>query len=331
MLIPKPRKLKSGNYFIQLRIGGESVPITERTEKECVKQAQVIKAEYLAGKRKKPVEFTLGQAIDNYLSSRNKVVSPATVRTYKDYRKTRFQKVIYKKLNEIDWQSAVNDEAARVSATTVKRAWSFVRSVLKYHNLPTPGLTLPQIVEKDKPWLDPEQIPAFLKAIEGDNCEAHILLALHGLRCSEMLAVNSWDKISGGVIKVQGAIVKGENGYVEKDTNKNTSSRRNVPIMIPRLKELLNHKESTPFENLYPSTVYKHINKHCEKLGFPKVGVHGLRRSFASLCYHLKLSELEVMSLGGWNDISTMRKIYIKLSQKDKDKAQEKLIEFFAK
>ena len=68
MKVPTPRKLKSGTWFIQLRLGGESVPVSARTKTECVQQAQLIKAEYKAGKRlEKRSESTFSQNIDDYI------------------------------------------------------------------------------------------------------------------------------------------------------------------------------------------------------------------------------------------------------------------------
>lgn len=99
MKVPKPRKLKSGTWFIQLRLGGESIPVTARTEKECIKQAEFRKSEYLVGKREKkepkpetekaPEKLpTLGESIDRYISMRDAVLSPCTIRSYKIIRKT---------------------------------------------------------------------------------------------------------------------------------------------------------------------------------------------------------------------------------------------------
>lgn len=59
------------------------------------------------------------------------------------------------------------------------------------------------------------------------------------------------------------------------------------------------------------------INRICYKHGLPLVGCHGLRRSFASLGYHLKWSERSVMAIGGWSNIQTVHNLYIKLSQYD--------------
>lgn len=66
-----------------------------------------------------------------------------------------------------------------------------------------------------------------------------------------------------------------------------------------------------------PNTIYNSTNRACRKAGLPEIGAHGLRRSFASLAYHLNLPEEITMRAGGWSDIYTMRKIYTKVSEKD--------------
>ena len=47
MKVPEPRKLKSGTWFIQMRLGGESIPVSAPTRTECIKQAEKIKADHL--------------------------------------------------------------------------------------------------------------------------------------------------------------------------------------------------------------------------------------------------------------------------------------------
>jgi hypothetical protein len=51
MKVPEPRKLKSGTWFIQMRLGGESVPVSAATRTECIRQAEKIKADYRNGKK----------------------------------------------------------------------------------------------------------------------------------------------------------------------------------------------------------------------------------------------------------------------------------------
>ena len=67
------------------------------------------------------------------------------------------------------------------------------------------------------------------------------------------------------------------------------------------------------------------IKTVCQKAGLPKVGTHGLRRSFASLAFHLGMSELEVMQLGGWSDHNTLHKIYVRLAQEDRLNAENRM------
>ena len=119
MKVPKAKKQPSGAWFIQLRLGGVSIPITARTEKECTRQAQLIKAEYLTGKRQPPEPEgekypTLSEAIDLYLAARDSALSPATVRGYTRIKENRFKGLMQRSLSDItdeDYLEACNQEA----------------------------------------------------------------------------------------------------------------------------------------------------------------------------------------------------------------------------
>jgi len=337
MKIPKARRLPSGMYNIQLRLDGESISITESTKAKCEAEARYIKSQHKAGKRKKPVgaDMTLKQAIDAYIQSRDNLLSPSTIRGYDAILNNRFQNLMDKRLADINWQEACNNETVaikkkkcepaetkKISGKYLKNTWGLVSSVLKYHKLEVPTVSLPQVAKKNKAWIEPSDIHKFLDAVKGNEYEFQIILALHGLRNSEILKVDE-SKIQNGFITVSGAVVCDKDGkFVDKETNKNRSSQRIVPVLIPRLNEV----ERIP---CHPNTIRVNINRICKKIGLPEVGTHGLRRSFASLCYHLGLSERETMELGGWSDANTMREIYIHLAQKDKEKASKKLANFF--
>lgn len=337
MKVPEPKKLPSGNYFIQLRLNGKSVPITAVTAKECKKQAELIKAEYQAGRRVEGVygeKISLADAIDRYIDKRSNVLSPSTIRGYKAIKRNYFQDEMPKLIDgRINWQAAINREAKRLAPKTLRNAWLFITSVLKENNITPPNVKLPQAVPTEKQFLDPDQIRVFVAAVKGQPCEIPSLLALHSLRRSEIMAL-TWDKIDlkQNTIRVSGAAVFDANGVlVRKATNKNDSSVRTLPIMIPGLYAALEAVEdkSGLVVRCHANTLWEQINKVCEDNGLPKVGVHGLRHSFASLAYHLGLSELETMQLGGWSDTKTMRDIYTHISAKDRLKSENKIAAFF--
>lgn len=344
MKVPEPRQLPSGHWFCQLRLGGESIPVTEASRAQCLNTARLIKAEYLAGKgiqRKKPPpasSMTLRELIDTYIKKYRPVLSPATIGGYATIRDTRFKSVMDMKLRDVkDWQQVINEETQLdVAPKTVTNAWSLVCSSMRSAKLPVPEVTLPQPIKKPRPWLTSEEIRRFVAAVKGSGYEIPIFLALHGLRRSELMAL-TWDRVDlkNGVIRVEGAVVRNDAGkYVFKETNKETDSRRPVPIMIP---ELLDALKAVPKADRKGSVVtchigrpYKVINRICEREGLPLVGVHGLRHSFASLGHHVGVPEQEMQLLGGWKDAGTMHKIYEHIEAADLLRAQNAMAAFYA-
>ena len=332
--VPKPRQLKSGKWNIELKAEGWST--TESTAEECIIKAKAVRAGFLEAKKNAP-KMTVDDAVKKYIDARRGVKSPSTIRGYEGIRKNRFVEYMPRDISSVDWQSAIKKEAALCSAKTLKNAWGLVSSALAEAGAPAREVSLPQIIKQEEPWLNYEQVLKFCDAVHGEACELGALLALHSLRRSEIYALTS-DKIDlkQGIIHVEGAaVLDDENKLTQKDTNKNATSRRHIPIMIPRLKEILpvamKSSEGAPLVRGNINTLYNQINRVCRKAELPEVGVHGLRRSFASLAYHLKWSELETMQVGGWSDFQTMRKIYTKLAEKDKLKSVKKMERFFKK
>ena len=335
MNVPKPRKLSSGNYFIQLRLNGQSVPVTAPTKKECTDKARLIKSGYkVDGKIKKAAGITLHQAIDKYIASRSNTLSPSTIRNYTMVQKHRFADVMDKPIKSIkDWQYICNNESRKCSAKTLRNAWMFLVSVLREQGFEVHKISLPQIVKGDPVFLEPEQISIFVDAIKGKYCEIPALLALHSCRRSEIWGDLEIDlKIK--IIKVKGAMVLNKDNKLEKKlTNKNQQSRRDISIMIPELITAVEKKikEKKPILPQDQGHVYDQINAICRDNGLPEVGLHGLRHTFVSLAYHLQISEMYVMQTGGWSDYGTMRKIYTHFAKQDAIKSQNKMHEFFSK
>lgn len=303
-----------------MRLGGVSVPVTARSKAECIHIAELKKTQYRAGIgeiKKLPKDLTLREAMTLYINEYQKQLSPPTVKAYLSYKEHRFKGYTDKPLGSIKWQDMIDAELKEVSEKTVKNAWGLVRPSLKFVGFPTPDVKLAQVPVKELPFLLPDEIKPFCKALKGRPYEIAALLELHGLRLSEMKAL-TWDDIdlTHKVIYVRGAYVNSVDGYVDKDTNKNQTSTRPVPIMIPQLETALKgvKDKSGRVVTTHPSVLYEDIKRVCKIAGVTECGNHDLRRSFASLCFYMGIPERQIMEWGGWKDRETLHRVYIRLS-----------------
>lgn len=312
---PKYRVLADGTILGQLMVDGRRVTIKGENEAEYKARVDAYRT-HIVEIKACPERRPLAEIIRGYIDKNDGVLSPSTIRGYETLYSNRFKDYLPKEAGKIDYQKMINDEAKKVAPKTVRNGWALVTAALNDAKIPVPDVNLPAVPESNEDFLDYEQIQVFLEAIRGDPAELAALLMLHSLRMSEALRIDAREDISGDMIQVRGAVVPNkEHKLVEKKTNKTKTSARSVPIMIPRLKELL--PEEGKAVTLHPSTIRTRIEKACIKAGLPVCSPHDLRRSFASLGYHLKWMERTIMVIGGWNDINTVHKIYVKLAQKD--------------
>jgi integrase len=327
--VPKPVQQASGRWRAQLMQDGKRISISAETEQEYYIKARAIKAGMIEQKQTAP-KMTVGKAIDEYIESKDNLLSPATVKGYKSIRKNRFQKLMDRDIRSgINWQKAINDEAGGgIGAKSVRNAWSLIEAAVLAQGVELPAVTLPRKVKAERPWLDYEQIEVFLNAIKGKKCELACLLALHSLRMSEILALKH-DSLKDGIIRIRGAVVINDAGeYVYKETNKTARSRRDVPVMIPRLAEIWPAGDPQFQKH---AAINEMVGAICEKAGLPKITMHSLRHSFASLAWHLRWDMMTTCRVGGWSTPATVQGIYTHLAGQDLNESISRMKEFYEK
>ena len=80
--VPKPRQLPSGSWFGRVTVDGERCSITAASEAEYYAKAKAIKLGLIAAEKKAP-SLALGKAIDDYIESKENVLSPSTILGYR--------------------------------------------------------------------------------------------------------------------------------------------------------------------------------------------------------------------------------------------------------
>lgn len=336
MKIPEPRRLPSGSYFIRLRLGGKDFPITRATARECRQEAQLIKAEHRANMKKEvKIDLTPSQCIDKYLAARKNTLSPLTIRYYRTVQKHRFQAIMDKPVSSVsDWQAIINAEAEKYCAKTLHIGYDALKTAIKAAT----GVYLPHVtygveVPNERPFLTPEEIPLFVAEVSPTKYAVPLLLALSSMRISEIHALD-WANIPDDpkFIRVRGSVVLDENNdYKAKPENKNSTSTRNVPVLIPELSAAIkrDRKPSGPVMPCSQNNLREACKRICKRAGVTEVTPHGLRHSFASLAYHLRMPEKIAMEIGGWKDEETMRKIYTHVAQYDIQRYQDAIGDFY--
>lgn len=333
---PTPKKLKSGNWNVLLRLGGENISITRSTKEECKREAREIKTEYLNGKRQRistdAKQMTLREVQERYVEKYKSALSPSTVRSYTIYYQQRFKDYQNKKLPDITWQEMINKELEEVSQKTVKNAWGLVRPALEEMKYPIPEVKLAAVPVNEIPFLQPEEIKPFCAAVKVRSYEIPALLELHGLRLSEVRGLD-WKNVDlvNDTITIKESRVRGINGDVNKNTNKNQTSSRTIPIMIPQLHDALDAVENKTglVAKIGANTLLDDVKRACKRANITEVTNHGLRHSFASLCFYLKIQDRQIQEWGGWKDKAVLHKIYIRLTAKGQSEAQKSFTKFF--
>lgn len=331
--VPEAEKLPSGSYRCRVMVNGQKKSFTAPTKREAEQAALEYKIGLLAEENEKP-EITIRKAIDEYLTLKSGVLSPASVRGHRIKQRCYLQGIMdtpLSKLSAAAIQQEINSE--KCSPKTIRETWALIRPALKRYGV-SYDVSLPAVQSDEHAFLSADEIPIFLKEAEGSKYEIAFLLALHSLRVSEILGLR-WENVDlkKQSITVRGATLFDENNkLVNKPTNKNRSSRRTIPIMIPRLFQLLSDAERTSEFVVIanPNSIRASANKICRKANLPEVGTHGLRHSFCSLAYKLGISEKVTMQLGGWSDYGTMRKIYTHIAQADISDSVQQIKNFFA-
>lgn len=340
-LRPKPTLLASGAWRCQVMVAGRRVSVTGETPEEANAAALAMKAGLLEkAERESPERITLYDAITKYIEDRRSVLSPSTVRSYKETQRNRIQALLQMRVADItenDLQIAISAEAkAGRAAKTIKNDITLAVSVLSlYRPINTKRLKYPQRIKKEHAYLDTAEIIALISACEGDKAEIPILLALWlGLRRSEILGL-CWDTIDfkGRKIRIQRALVRDDHGtYAIKDYTKNESSRRTVDCpsyILDKLAAYPGDREGRIFKTNDTSFIYDRLKIICDREGITFPGVHGLRHTNATVMLSLGIMDKYAMARGGWSTDYTMKNVYQHLFSEDKQNADAAINNFF--
>lgn len=336
----KPTKLPSGSWRIQVYLGkdkdGKKIyqSVTRLDKNDCIIEASQIARHHHETERD-PKSMTLGEAIDKYISLKDGILSPSTIRNYKSMRENHFQTIIETPLSKISKnvaQMAINEESKQYSPKTVKNAYRLLTAVMNQFASGLPSITLKETEEREVNTMNQDEIRTLVTALRGDKSEVPLLLALFlGLRRSEIMALEHTDyDQETKKLSISKAKVPNKDGEYVVKTTKTRKGRRKIsvpPYLAAKLESCIERGE--PFYNVAPERPYKRLQQLCEKYNLPKMSMHDLRHQNASIMLALGIPDKYAMERGGWSSNTVMKNIYQHTMDEERAAADEKMEGFF--
>lgn len=303
----KSKKLSSGNYRVQKQINGKRISMTfdHKPTKAEIEAEIAHRLGYYNGK------LTFEAAINNYIDARTNILSPATIRGYRQIVNMISDNLKMRCLDDItnlEIQKEINSYAGKVSPKTVKNRYALISSVFaEFRPDFVLRVNLPMMIRKEPYIPTNDEIRMLLSEAEGTQYKTALLLGCCGLRRGEICALDMKDIDFGNrIVSVNKDTVLDEfNNWVVK-TPKTAQSVRNVYVPESVI-------ESIRQNGLYrknPHNITEWMHKKQDKLGIPHFSLHKLRHYFVSAAHEKGLSDASIMQAGGWAAPNVMIKHY---------------------
>ena len=316
--VPKPKQLKSGDWYSQVMLDGVRHTVKASTEAEYYAQARALKAGLLGSKRHVD-NITVSDAITKYISSRRNRLQARTIEQYEYIRDKRFQELMKMPIGDVT-SAAIDaaieaelDKPSRKGGTikpkTVIDAYNLVSTCLhKYVKGIDIDVTLPELQRSLVVVVPPEDI---YPVIKDTDIELPCLLAMWlGMSMSEIRGLTKSKSIFGNKLYLVESVVDLRSGPLRKEAAKEEDRKRvyDIPAYI---KTLIDKVDGDVIEPRSGHAVYMRFQKVLEGSGLPKMKFHALRHVNASVMAEESIPTVVAQARGGWKTDATMKKVYI--------------------
>lgn len=312
-LKPKPQELPSGQWRCQVTVGGKRLSFTDDDPVIAHDNAVAARAGYLQKSQAGPT-MKLGSALDLYIERKEAVLSPTTIRAYRQIRRLVWEEIENSRLCDIhseDAQRVINAYLKTHSVKSAKNAAGLLSAAVSmFSPEKVIRIEFPQRLKPDIRIPTTEDIAKVLAEVKGRREELPIMLGAYlGLRMSEIRGL-TWDCIEGGRLHVKQAKVYCDSGDVVKAT-KTYSSDRWLTVPAP-IKTLL---DATPRRGEYIVTlgarqIYGRFSAACERAGVQHYRFHDLRHYNASVMLSMGVPDKYAMERMGHATNNMLKTVY---------------------
>jgi len=310
------KKLPSGSWRCRIYAGKENgKDVYKSFTAPTKKEAEFLATQFMMDKDKKKAQKSQNLFRDElakYISKKEPVLSPATIRGYKNIEKmlsqnyTDFYNLKLSDIEQDHVQDVINDLAKTKSPKTVRNYHGLISAVIG-SNLKL-STTMPQTVQPDLYIPTDEEIKALVTTVKDTELEIPVLLgAFCMMRRGEICALNAKKDISGNIIHVHHSLVLGPDKQWHLKPPKTVTSDRYIEapqFVIDRIKEV-GH-----ITTLNPHSITVMFERVLERNNIPHFRFHDLRHYSASIRHALGIPDAYIMADGGWGSDKVLKAIY---------------------
>ena len=337
----KAKKLPSGNWrALAFYVDGRTKrrkSFTAPTKKEAEIAAAMFVMEHLSSKS--AGTMTLGQAMEAYIELKKGVLSPSTVRGYRNIVNSRFTGCQDKQLASItndDLQREINIDARKVKYKTLKNGVGFLSAVMKQYRPDFRlDVALPQRDKKEANIPTDEEVNTLLKFAYKNDKEVYkaiILAAYAGLRRGEITALQ-WEDIDFDkkVIHITKAMALDADNEWQLKKPKSYSGYRDVPLLSVAAEALLPFQGEGNVLTISGNRLTGHYASIARRLDMTHFTFHNLRHYYASVMLALGIPDKYAMELMGHSTTHMLKTVYQHTIDSKKKESVELLDGYFTR
>lgn len=310
----KAKKLPSGNW--RARVYSHTTPdgkkhyesFTASTKQE----AEMLAAKFANNRTPENIfDLTLAQAVDKYIESKTNVLSPSTIRGYRQIQKTYFNDIGKKKvkrLTSLDLQYFISGLSSSLSPKTIKNIYGLITSsVALFSPEKSFNVTLPTKVNKVSESPSDEQIMALYDNADEWLKKCIALGAFGGIRRGEIASLKFKD-IQGESLYIHSDFVLDEhNNWIYKEIPKTAKSVRAVKLPKEIIDMLSSGRPEEFVLKINPDKISKGFTRLKKKMGI-EIRFHDLRHYYASIGVVIGIPDIYMADFGGWTHNSPVLK-----------------------
>lgn len=332
--MPTAKKLPSGTWRVRVYVGKkDGKTITQSFTGPSKRDAERKASTFLAVTKHN--DLTFGEAAEKYIEAKENVLSPNTIRTYKLHaaRLAALDGVRVSRIDSEKAQRAVDQLSRSLAPKTVASCYGFLTAVMAMFE---PGtvlrVTLPERQKKETPIPTDEEVDLMIREAPSADLKLAIQLAAFGsLRSGEACAL-SRDMVQKNHIHISRTYALDDaQNWVIKNSPKTSAGNRDVPLPEPLMASIRasNHEDGRIIKYT-PSSLHDAFRRLTRRLKIYPYKFHSLRHYFASMLHAQGVPDKVIAKLGGWEDVSTLQRIYQHATADKLEEAGKILSDLFA-